>query len=68
MYKLKIQLRDTVIECSSKSHMDDQYSKILEAVKKLEIPPDNIILSKIETAKFDFDGLEHEKITETNIE
>ena len=67
MYLLKIQLRDTTIECSSMATLDRAYDAVLASSNKLGIPPENIILIKVETRVSDFTGNAEEKMLGTNV-
>jgi len=63
-YKIKIQLRDTVMEFDKKAARDAKYIALVSGVVKLGIPSDNLIVSKIDTEHSDFLGQDLEKVVE----
>jgi len=66
MYKVKVQLRDTVLEFDSAVERDKKFNTLVKGATGLGIPPENIIVSKIDTQYSSFLDAEIEKIVEVN--
>ena len=65
-YKVKMQLRDTVLEAVTKAERDAKFDDIVAAIKALGIPDDNLILTKVDTKVSTFTGNEEEKVMGSN--